>query len=131
MIRVLVHDGQTIVRDAVYSSFEACGVWPGEHKIEEADESVTGFTHYWDGEQFTLKQPIPYEILNVSIAADGIDEAVVSGLPEGTVVLWPDEEITVEDDGQFEYSVNYPGSYVFRLGHPIYLAKEITIEAVA
>jgi hypothetical protein len=48
----------------------------------------------------------------------------VTGIPEGTVVTYPDGVITV-DDGFIEWSAVEPGHYRFHFSKSLYLEREV------
>lgn len=76
------------------------------------------------------KQPVPYASSALTLTADGIDELVLSGLPDPCSVTWPDGVVTEVSGGQLAWSVDYPGTYSFRLSSPIHLETEVSVEAV-
>lgn len=53
---------------------------------------------------------------------------LIRNIPEGTVVLWPDLQETVENTGILELESNVSGTFEFYLSHPKYLAKTIEVE---
>lgn len=55
----------------------------------------------------------------------------ISGVPEGTQVLWPDAVITVETDGTVICDTPYAGQYRFVFDHPHYLVQEVLIDVTA
>jgi len=69
--------------------------------------------------------------ITFSIVANGTDEAIISGIPEGVQVEWPDGQINIVTDGEIGFSVDLPGTYTFRFTAVPYLDKEITVEAIA
>ena len=44
--------------------------------------------------------------------------ALVSGLPSGTTVIWPDNVETIETEGAVEIASNVTGDFKFRFSHP-------------
>ena len=70
-------------------------------------------------------------ISTAQIVADGIDETLISGIPAGTQVQWPDGQTDIVADGEIRFSVDLPGTYTFRFTAVPYLDQEITIEAIA
>ena len=55
----------------------------------------------------------------------------ISQVPPRTTVVWPDFEITFEDDGLVECGVPYPGEYTFTFHNARYYPEEITINVQA
>lgn len=76
------------------------------------------------------KQSTPFTQNKTQINADGIDELVLSGLPDPCTVIWPDGVVTEVTGGRVAWSVDYPGSYAFKLSSPIHLETEVGIEAI-
>ena len=97
------------------------------NSIQEAD------THYVDVDTQTVmaKQPMSLIATNTIIIANGTDEAVISNIPEGVQVEWPDGQTDMVTDGEIRFSVDLPGTYTFRFTAVPYLDKEVTIEAIA
>jgi len=79
----------------------------------------------------TQRQLMPLIITNTPLLANGTDEAVISGIPEGAQVEWPDGQTDIVTGGEISFSVDLPGTYTFRFTAVPYLDKEITIEAIA
>jgi hypothetical protein len=53
---------------------------------------------------------------------------LIRNIPEGTVVMWPDLQETVEDTGILEFDSNVSGVFEFYFSHPKYLSKTIEVE---
>jgi len=68
---------------------------------------------------------------NTPLLANGTDEAVISGIPEGVQVEWPDGQTDIVTGGEIRFSVDLPGTYTFQFTAIPYLDKEVTIEAIA
>ena len=62
------------------------------------------------------------------LLADGVDETVVTGLPIPFIVDIDGEEYTV-DDGSFEFSTTFPGTY--KITPRTFPYRQQTIEVVA
>ena len=75
------------------------------------------------------KQELNLSVSKTSIVADGIDEAVISNVPEGTIVTWPDYLTNRCNDGIVEFSSNQPAQCILKFEHPHHLMKEVHIEA--
>lgn len=93
---------------------------------------VNPATHYHDTTTDTLTErpDLAPLISKTSILADGVDETVISSLPNPTTVTWPDGQVDTVTDGSIEFSVDLEGSYTFKLELFPYKSKEITVEAV-
>lgn len=63
-----------------------------------------------------------------SIIADGVDVAVLSGVPVGTEVI-VDGVSHVVDDGDFEMAATTPGAYRVQARHPRFIWQEWVINA--
>ena len=74
---------------------------------------------------------MPLIATNTPLLANGTDEAVISGIPEGAQVEWPDGQIDIVTGGEIRFSVDLAGTYTFQFTAVPYLDKEITIEAIA
>ena len=74
---------------------------------------------------------MPLIATNTPLLANGTDEAVISGIPEGVQVEWPDGQTDIVTGGEIRFSVDLPGTYTFQFTAIPYLDKEITIEAIA
>ena len=86
---------------------------------------------YVESGAVTQRQLMPLATTNTSIIANGTDEAIISGIPAGVQVEWPDGQIDIVTDGEIGFSVDLPGTYTFRFTAVPYLDKEVTIEAIA
>ena len=64
------------------------------------------------------------------ITADGTDECLVTGIPSGTTIEWPDGQTDEVPDGEVRFAVDLPGTYTLVFEAVEYLRKEVTIEAV-
>ena len=74
---------------------------------------------------------MPLIATNTPLLANGTDEAVISGIPEGVQVEWPDGQTDIVTGGEIRFSVDLAGTYTFRFTAVPYLDQEITIEAIA
>lgn len=92
-------------------------------------EYVAAKHYYTNGS--VISRPLFNLTIDSSVVANITDEAVITGIPSGTSVTWPDGVVTVETDGQVEFSTDTPGSYTFKFELWPYQVKEVTIEAVA
>lgn len=64
-----------------------------------------------------------------AIIADGQDEAVITGIPAGVSVTWPDGQTDEVLEGEVRFSVDLPGTYILRFSAVEYLDQEVAIEA--
>ena len=94
-------------------------------------EVINAAVHYVSGEALQIRQPIPLVTTNILLIANGTDETIISGIPEGVQVEWPDGQTDIVTDGEISFSVDLPGTYTFRFTAVPYLDKEITVEAIA
>ena len=78
----------------------------------------------------TQRQQIPLITTNTSLTANGTDEFVISGVPAGVQVEWPDGQTDIVTDGEIRFSVDLPGTYTFRFTAVPYLDQEVVIEAI-
>jgi len=74
---------------------------------------------------------MPLIATNTPLLANGTDEAVISGIPEGVQVEWPDGQTDIVTGGEIRFSVDLAGTYTFRFTAVPYLDQEVVIEAVA
>ena len=74
---------------------------------------------------------MPLIATNTPLLANGTDEAVISGIPEGAQVVWPDGQTDIVTGGEIRFSVDLAGTYTFRFTAVPYLDQEVTIEALA
>jgi Fe2+ transport system protein B len=56
---------------------------------------------------------------------------VISNIPAGVTVQWPDGQIDEVTDGEVRFAVDLPGTYTLTFDAVPYLEQEVTIEAVA
>ena len=95
----------------------------------------TGSLHrtaiYVESGSVLQRQPMVLITTNTPLLANGTDEAVISGIPEGAQVEWPDGQTDIVTGGEISFSVDLPGTYTFRFTAVPYLDKEITVEAIA
>ena len=119
--------------DSIYSGpdFEAqLQAQDGLEVVLIADD-LDDVTAYISGGAVQPKQPISLITTNTPLIADGTDEVIISGIPSGVQVEWPDGQVDTVTDGEIRFSVDLPGTYTFQLTAVPYLDQEITIEAIA
>ena len=97
----------------------------------EIEGNVSLETHYVNNGTVAEKQLFTLALTTSSIIANSTDEAVISGIPEGAQVEWPDGQTDIVTGGEIRFSVDLPGTYTFQFTAIPYLDKEITIEAIA
>ena len=74
---------------------------------------------------------MPLIATNTPLLANGTDEAVISGIPEGAQVEWPDGQTDIVTGGEIRFSVDLAGTYTFQFTAVPYLDQEVVIEAFA
>ena len=94
-------------------------------------EDVDAFECYVLEEKLASKSKILSVTSNEKITANGTDEAIISGIPAGVQVEWPDGQTDIVTDGEIRFSVDLPGTYTFRFTAVPYLDQEVVIEAIA
>lgn len=94
------------------------------------DSTVEYLTHYVDINTMMVipKTQFQGSWNKLEITADGIDEAILSGLPEGTVIRVDGKDIVV-NDGSFEFSTEQSGFYRIDLVSAPYLPERWEIIA--
>jgi hypothetical protein len=86
---------------------------------------------YVEAGQVKARQSMLLTISSTQITANGTDEAIISNIPAGVQVEWPDGQTDIVTDGEVRFSVDLPGIYAFQFTAVPYLDKEITVEAIA
>ena len=119
--------------DSIYSGpdFEAQLQAQGGLEVVPIADDLDDVTAYISGGDVQPKQPMSLITTNTPLIADGTDEVIISGIPSGVQVEWPDGQIDTVTDGEIRFSVDLPGTYTFQLTAVPYLDQEITIEAIA
>ena len=94
----------------------------------------TGSLHrtaiYVESGSVLQRQPMVLITTNTPLLANGTDEAVISGIPAGVQVEWPDGQTDIVTDGEIGFSVDLAGFYIFRFTAVPYLDQEVVIEAI-
>jgi len=96
----------------------------------EVSDHVTGSTHYILQGDTQPKQTLPLITTNIPLTANGTDEAIISNIPAGVQVRWPDGQTDIVTDGEIRFSVDLPGTYTFQFTAVPYLNQEIIVEAI-
>ena len=119
--------------DSIYSGpdFEAQLQAQGGLEVVPIADDLDDVTAYISGGDVQPKQPMSLITTNTPLLANGTDEAVISGIPEGAQVEWPDGQIDIVTGGEIRFSVDLAGTYTFQFTAVPYLDQEVTIEAVA
>ena len=92
-----------------------------------------GNEFYIDVERETAmpKLEMPLTAIVSEIIADGQPQDIISGVPIGSSVKWPDGYIEQADNDTVTFGVDLPGTYTFRFTAVPYLDQEVVIEAIA
>jgi len=119
--------------DSVYSGpeFEAYLQARGGLEVVPIADGLDDVTAYISGGAVQPKQPMPLIATNTPLLANGTDEAVISGIPEGVQVEWPDGQTDIVTGGEIRFSVDLAGTYTFQFTAVPYLDQEVVIEAFA
>jgi hypothetical protein len=72
---------------------------------------------------------IPCSINKTTMAADGVDSATISNLPNPSLIHIKDEGRWEITDGEFQFTVDTPGVYRITIISPIYLNVEYNVNA--
>ena len=102
--------------DAIFYDFETLGI-------------VSDLTHYVDAGEITARAALAADFDTLTITADGVDEATLSGLPDPCTV-YVDGVATEVTGGEFIFAAASWGTYVIQVNEVAYLPKrwEITAE---
>ena len=119
--------------DSVYSGLDSEAQLQAQDGLEVVliADDLDDVTAYISGGAVQPKQPMSLITTNTPLIADGTDEVIISGIPSGVQVEWPDGQVDTVTDGEIRFSVDLPGTYTFQLTAVPYLDQEITIEAIA
>ena len=111
-------------KEALLQGGEGDAVIPIGGDLDDSTAYITGGT-------VQEKQSMSLITTNTPLIADGADEVILSGIPSGVQVRWPDGQTDIVTGGEIRFSVDLPGTYTFQFTAIPYLDKEVTIEAVA
>ena len=131
----LIYSTTTGVIDKVFSadSSELSANTPDGMSAIYATDGANDETHFVDvglsPHSVCPKINMPLSVSKMSIAADGLDFSLISGIPIGASVVWPDGDFGVVPDGFIEFSVTQPGVYTILISGGKYKSEEISIEA--
>ena len=99
--------------------------------VLDSQANASSAKNYVDNGQLKDRQGFELLLSAAQIVANGTDEAIISGIPAGVQVEWPDGQTDIVTDGDIRFSVDLAGTYTFRFTAVPYLDKEITVEAIA
>ena len=119
--------------DSIYSGLDSEAQLQAQDGLEVVliADDLDDVTAYISGGAVQPKQPISLITTNTPLIADGTDEVIISGIPPGVQVEWPDGQTDIVTGGEIRFSVDLAGTYTFQFTAVPYLDKEITIEAIA
>ncbi len=133
-MKYIIFDIVTGLISRVYSggTAEQAAMQPddGESLIAVEDDVVVDDTHLVIDEALVLKPEMELSVSKASILADGVDESVISGIPENTSVSI-DRQPQEIDGNTVEFSVDLEGVYNLIFRNTLYLDTAVTIEATA
>jgi len=133
-MRYFVHDkdsgkvlfeGDGKLSDTVLMDF------PAGHQVIEAPLDGVFDGYFVVDNVVQTRQLMSLTASKTSLKADGIDEVIVSDIPSGVQVEWPDGQTDIVTGGEIRFSVDLAGTYTFRFTAVPYLDQEIAIEAIA
>ena len=99
--------------------------------VLDSQANASSAKNYVDNGQLKDRQGFELLLSAAQIVANGTDEAIISGIPEGVQVEWPDGQTDIVTGGEIRFSVDLAGTYTFRFTAVPYLDQEVTIEALA
>jgi len=91
----------------------------------EVDRAVNIAGHYYEDEQ--VKQKTPFSITAPSTGETG-ESIEITGIPAGTLAMWPDGYQATENDGSVSFETNTPGFYRFKFKHPKHHDLRVSID---
>ena len=99
--------------------------------VLDSQANASSAKNYVDNGQLKDRQGFELLLSAAQIVANGTDEAIISGIPAGVQVQWPDGQTDIVMDGEINFSVDLPGNYTLTFTAVPYLDQEVVIEAVA
>jgi len=128
----VIFDGDGEIKNTILTTFEVAEINAEKDGLMffKVAEGVHGSTHrIIDG---NCVEKVRFDLITSSlvITANGVDEAIISGIPEGVQVRWPDGQTDIVTDGEIRFSVDLAGTYTFRFTAVPYLDQEVVIEAI-
>jgi len=134
MFRRIQHDvdGRITVVERIYT--EDMRDDPSSHIYIIEDDSISDldlcFLWYYENEQRLPRLEAPISIDKTSIIADGIDTAILTGLPNPTKIVVGDNLFTViVEDGSLELTFDLPGTYQIHVDPFPFQYQEVQIVA--
>lgn len=91
--------------------------------------SFSGKTYYVVNGVPELRPAMPGALNKTTIAADKMDTAIISNLPEPCMVTFKDQQYEVTD-GSFGFTADLPGTYEVKVEAWPHLDAFFTVEAV-
>lgn len=91
----------------------------------EADDSI----HYILNGVLAMRPENPSIIDKVTMAANGVEIATISNIPNPSTVMIPQILMYTITDGILQFSVDTPGEYKITIQGAPYLSKELTVNA--
>lgn len=92
------------------------------------DEHVNPELYYISGDALIARPSMGISLNKANIDADGVDQAVISNIPAGTMCYMPGGEEEC-NDGSIEFSADAAGAYRISLENFPYKKEEIVIYA--
>lgn len=91
--------------------------FPEEAAVVAVDEDVDHDTHYIDLATSTAipRPAMPISVDRLDVTGDGLDEILLSGIPEGALIRLQEDAVIAEADGEFVGTVELPGRYMLRV----------------
>lgn len=103
----------------------------GNNFIEGASDGSINWENTWvsDG-TLTAKTEFTATWDAITVAADGVAEIVLSGLPVPCTVLIDYEHSVEVTDGSLEFTADAPGTYSVVVDEVAYIRQEWTVDAI-
>jgi hypothetical protein len=98
----------------------------------ETEEPIALGSSFYNTIVGEFQNQVPFPALSVDVQPiTGGHRITIAQIPVGTLVVWPDGETTVENDGTLEAEVTVPGQYTFAFENPRHYIYEefINVEA--
>jgi hypothetical protein len=125
-----IHENETLVSVlSVPEGMIDLNIKPGQSYIEidfDADPNM-----YWVDSEGVLQPKTEFPVMGITVPSGGSDDIVISNIPVGTTVVWPDGEITTESDGTVSCDTPYLGEYRFMFIHPRHYMKTENINVTS
>ena len=99
--------------------------------VLDSQANASSAKNYVDNGQLKDRQGFELLLSAAQIVANGTDEAIISNLPAGVQVEWPDGQTDTVTDGEVLFAVDLVGTYTLKFTATRYLDQEVTIEAFA